>query len=136
MEIGDAMDPLYFIISISILGLVSGIISLKYTKSKSIGEIVLSIILPIVTYFFLSTKTTHAYGGSNFKYLVDSAINDEMLEPIIIFLMLILLIFLISNTLTVVFIKDKKHKIRNIIIFSIILILITIFLICNPKPLI
>lgn len=130
------MDPLYFIIFISIFGFVSGIISLKYTKSKSIGEIVLSIILPIITYLFLSTKKFYAYGDSNFRYLVDSAVNDEMLEPIIIFLMLILLIFLISNTLTVVFIKDQKHKIRNIIIFSIILLLITIFLISNPKPLI
>ncbi|EGT5367508.1 TPA: hypothetical protein KOT89_003683 [Clostridioides difficile] len=102
---------MYFVIGfITILGIVIGILSMLNNRRKiGIYQIVLSIIFPILTCGFCIRKSHFVFGGTDFEFLLQTAIIDKRLEPWIILGLFIILIITISINIWSL-IKVRKHK--------------------------
>jgi len=54
---------------IAVLGVVTGIYTFgKIDKIKGIGQIILAVVCPAITVFFLSLKAAHAFGGTVWSF--------------------------------------------------------------------
>ena len=95
---------------ITSLGIVTGIFSilnLNNYKKSGISQIVLSVIFPILTFGFCIRKSYFVFGGTDFEFLVQTALVDKRLEPWIILGVFVLLILTSSISM--------YHIIRNMI---------------------
>lgn len=77
--------------SITILGILTGVFMLQRdNKIKGIMQIVLSVICPVLTWLFCSLKETHAFGGTDWQFIVHTATVDASPLPWIILLMFVI----------------------------------------------
>lgn len=92
---------------ITLAGILSGIYSLFRTnKLSGISQIALAAVCPLIMISFLSLKKNHAFGGTDWEFLLHSATIDGIPLVWIILFMFIVEIILIVRT---VFISAKKH---------------------------
>lgn len=100
---------MHFVIGfITIVGIIIGIFSI-INNHKEIGiyQIVLSVVFLIVTVGFCMVKNRFVFGGTDFEFLIQTAIVDKRLEPWIIFVLFILLMITIFVNIWSL-IKDRK----------------------------
>lgn len=82
---------------ITIIGLIIGILTLiKGNKKIGIMQLILTIIFPVATLLWCHKKNQFVFGGTNFEFIIQTATIDKMIEPYLIFLLLIILIVLIG----------------------------------------
>lgn len=82
---------------ITIIGLIIGILTLiKGNKKMGIMQLILTIIFPVATLLWCHKKNQFVFGGTNFEFILQTATIDKMIEPYLIFLLLIILIVLIG----------------------------------------
>lgn len=82
---------------ITIIGLIIGILTLiKGSKKMGIMQLILTIIFPVATLLWCHKKNQFVFGGTNFEFIIQTATIDKMIEPYLIFLLLIILIVLIG----------------------------------------
>ncbi len=86
---------------ITILGIIAGVVMLlRDNKIKGIIQIVLSVICPVLTWLLCSLKETHAFGGTDWQFLVHTATIDANPLPwIILFMFIIEIIAIIKYIL-------------------------------------
>ena len=93
---------------ITLAGVLSGIYSfLKMNKINGICQMALSTVCPLITIAFLSLKGNHAFGGTDWEFIVHSATIDGIPLVWIIFILFILEIILIVRT---IFIVAKRNR--------------------------
>lgn len=100
---------MYFVIGfITIVGIIIGIFSIINNHKKiGIYQIVLSVVFPIVTAGFCMAKNRFVFGGTDFEFLIQTAIVDKRPEPWIIFVLFILLMITVFVNIWSL-IKDRK----------------------------
>ena len=102
---------MYFVIGFTTsLGIITGIFSILNNHKKSgVSLIALSVIFPILTVGFCIRKSHFVFGGTDFEFLVQTALVDKRLEPWIILGVFILLILTSSISMYHI-IRDMKYK--------------------------
>lgn len=92
---------------ISGIGLCTGIRTMK-EENKTIGiiQIILTFLAPISTILWCLKKTDFVFGGTDWQFIVQTAIVDKMIVSWIILLLYVILIGLIVYS----FIKMNKRK--------------------------
>ena len=84
---------------ITLLGVLAGIYNfLKTDKFKGICQLVLAVVCPIITIWYLSLKASHAFGGTDWEFLVHSATIDGSIYPWICFILFAVDIICIVRT--------------------------------------
>ena len=63
---------------------------LRDNKSKGIMQILLAVICPVLTWLLCSLKETHAFGGTDWQFIVHTATVDVSPLPWIILLMFVI----------------------------------------------
>lgn len=86
----------YILIAFAILNIIIGFINFRLKKIKlGIFQMLLSILTPIYVYFFCKLKERFVFGGSDFDFLIQTALIDGLIEPWIVLLIYIFLVYLI-----------------------------------------
>ena len=87
--------------SITILGILTGVFMLQRdNKSKGIMQILLAVICPVFTWLLCSLKETHAFGGTDWQFLVHTATIDVSPLPwIVLFMVVIEIVTIVKFTL-------------------------------------
>lgn len=94
------MTMMLIIGAITFLGVLAGTHTFfKTDKIKGISQLVLAAICPLIAVLFLSMKEGHAFGGTDWEYLVHSATIDRAIWPWINLLLFIVEIYCILKTL-------------------------------------
>ncbi len=83
-------------------------LSNKSNKVKGIIQLILTFLAPLLIHLWCLKKDDFVFGGSNWKFLVQTAVVDKMIEPWLILMLYIDLIVLIIYNL--VQIGKIKHK--------------------------
>lgn len=92
------------------VGLIVSIYSIVEDKKRvGIVQLVLSIVTPIFTFLFLQKKSQFVFGGTDWEFLIQTAIIDKLIESWLIF---ILHVVIIAMTIykVVQFRKNKKSS--------------------------
>ena len=87
--------------SITILGILTGVFMLQRdNKIKGIMQILLAVICPVLTWLLCSLKETHAFGGTDWQFLVHTATIDVSPLPwIVLFMFVIEIVTIVKFTL-------------------------------------
>ena len=76
---------------VTVLGILTGVfVLLRDNKSKGIMQILLAVICPVLTWLLCSLKETHAFGGTDWQFIVHTATVDVSPLPWIILLMFVI----------------------------------------------
>ncbi len=77
-------------------GITTGIFAIiNDNKKLGIIQMLLTAIIPVVTYLFCSRKSSFAFGGTDLEFLLHTATVDKMIVPWLILVMFFTLIVLI-----------------------------------------
>lgn len=100
---GKGLDMKLIIGVITVLGVLAGMcIFLRKEKIKGIGQLVLAVVCPIIMIAYLSLKEKHAFGGTDWEFLVHSATVDRDIWPWIILILFVVEIIFIVRTICVI----------------------------------
>ncbi len=87
---------------ISVLGIATGIYSFaKIGKVIGIAELLLTIICPIIAFWYGSLQSERAFGGTKWEFFVHSATVDKDIWPWILLFLLIVEVLCIVRTIFV-----------------------------------
>ena len=76
---------------VTVLGILTGVfVLLRDNKSKGIMQILLAVICPVLTWLLCSLKESHAFGGTDWQFIVHTATVDVSPLPWIILLMFVI----------------------------------------------
>ena len=76
---------------VTVLGILTGVfVLLRDNKSKGIMQILLAVICPVLTWLLCSLKETHAFGGTDWQFLVHTATIDVSPLPWIVLFMFVI----------------------------------------------
>ncbi len=100
---------MYWVIgAITILGLLAGVYTFfKKSKINGITQLIVAVICPIITIMFCSLKDKHAFGGTDWEFLLHSATVDAEIWP---WIALVLLIVEIIFIIKAVFMALKRNN--------------------------
>ena len=88
----------FFLGFITGIGIVISIKNISFSKKQSFIILGLSILCPLLTFIWCSKKRQFVFGGSNWKFLIQTATIDRMKEPwIILFLYIVLIYFIVKS---------------------------------------
>ena len=96
---------------ITLLGVLAGIYTfLKTDKFIGICQLILATVCPLITMSFLSLKEGHAFGGTDWEFLVHSATIDGSILPWICFILFVVDIICIVRTVCKIYKKCGGTK--------------------------
>ena len=91
---------------ITLLGVLAGVYTfLKTDKFKGICQLILAVICPIIIISFLSLKESHAFGGTDWEFLVHSATIDGNILPWLNLMLFFIEVVFIVRTISIIFKK-------------------------------
>lgn len=79
-------------------------------KVRGIIQLFLTFLAPILVHLWCLKKSSFAFGGTDFEFLVQTATVDRMIEPWLILILYIGLIFLIIYNLVQIEKINNKNK--------------------------
>ena len=88
----------------TLLGVLAGVYTfLKTDKFKGICQLILAVICLIIIISFLSLKESHAFGGTDWEFLVHSATIDRSILPWLNLVLFVIEIVFIVKTISIIF---------------------------------
>lgn len=93
------------------LGLATGVrVIMEDSKKRGIVQLILTFLVPILTSLFCLKKKQFVFGGTDWEFLIQTATVDKMIEPWLLLIMYIILIFLIIYNMYSLIKKRKSNK--------------------------